>query len=199
MQLDDRKLIFIHIARTGGTSIEVALAGDDWWNISPETKHLRASQTRQLVGEAAWASSYKFTVVRNPWDRLVSMLATSWWSRPGQLNMLEFLRDLAPHPHEIYGSLHYCEIIDEPLDAIFRFESLKEDFSAIGSRTGTTVALPHSEKSLRRRHYSAYYDNDAMRLAGDMFVDDIDMFGYSFERLEAFDAQSFNALAETPS
>ncbi|MCA9055782.1 MAG: hypothetical protein KDA75_18225, partial [Planctomycetaceae bacterium] len=63
-----RKLLFIHIARTGGTSIEAALVGCDWWDIDPETKHLSASQAKQIYGDEIWSTYTKFAVVRNPWD-----------------------------------------------------------------------------------------------------------------------------------
>ena len=78
MVLDDLGLIFVHITRTGGTSIEVALAGQDWWQISPQTKHLSARQIRIQVGEEKWSDYFKFSIVRNPWDRVVSMFATGW-------------------------------------------------------------------------------------------------------------------------
>ena len=70
------KLIFIHIARTGGTSIEASLVGKDWWLVDPSSKHISAKQARDLYGKDIWEAYTKFSVVRNPWDRVVSMWAT---------------------------------------------------------------------------------------------------------------------------
>jgi hypothetical protein len=78
-----RKFIFIHIRKTAGTSVEVALA-----SIAPDAvrrlenvsachdplknRHLFASDLREYFDEATWNSYYKFAFVRNPWSRLVS-------------------------------------------------------------------------------------------------------------------------------
>src|ERR1700722_11866986 len=115
----ERGLLFLHIARTGGTSVETALVGKDWWLIDPMTKHLAASQARRIHGEKIWRTFKKFSIVRNPWDRLVSMWATGWWhdvraprrgtTADGVQEFKQFLHALKPHPHERYASLHYQE------------------------------------------------------------------------------------------
>jgi hypothetical protein len=74
----NRKLIFIHIARTGGTSIETALVGKDWWFFDAQTKHISAKQARMFYGEELWKSYTKFSVIRNPWDRIISMWAQAF-------------------------------------------------------------------------------------------------------------------------
>jgi hypothetical protein len=67
------KFIFLHIPRTGGTSIEKALFGQDWWGVHPPSKHLTAHMAKQIYAPY-WQDYFKFTFVRNPWDRMVSML-----------------------------------------------------------------------------------------------------------------------------
>jgi hypothetical protein len=179
-----RKLIFIHIARTGGTSIEAALVGCDWWDIDPASKHLSAAQTRQLYGEEFWNAYLKFTVVRNPWDRLVSMWATGWWhTTPPQADAAEFrtfVRQLRPHPHERYGSLFYHEILDEPIDRVLRFERLAEEFRDLLRDVGSPdVPLPHRERR-NRGNFRDYYDPETRDLVGRLFARDIEQYGYSF-------------------
>lgn len=174
----DRKLLFVHIARTGGTSIEAALVGKDWWKIDPKTKHMRASEMRKYYGEKAWKSFKKLTVVRNPWDRVVAMWMTGWWTdRP--LKLKDFVETLKPHPHET--ALHYHEIIDEELDFILRFERLRDDFSSmLRALKEPSVVLPHEEKRVSRGHYRMFYDSESMALVGKVFEKDIQMFGYTF-------------------
>jgi hypothetical protein len=179
-----RKLIFIHIARTGGTSIEAALVGRDWWDIDPDSKHLSASQTRRLYGEEFWHSYLKFSVVRNPWDRVVSMWATGWWHAKGSeaaaTSFHDFVQKLRPHRHEHYESLFYYDILDEPLDRLLRFERLNEDFAALMRECGTPeIVLPHCEKR-QRGDYRSYYDAETRDLVARMFERDIREYDYEF-------------------
>jgi hypothetical protein len=182
-----RKLLFIHISRTGGTSVETALVGSDWWHIDPESKHLSASQTRTFYGDACWAKYRKFSIVRNPWDRITSMWSTGWWNkrrtsflggRPASFR--DFIRELRPHPHERYRTLSYGKILDEPLDYVLRFESLQEDFSAMCRDLRLDeVQLPHVEHR-KRLPYRAYYDEESAQLVRDLFAADIKAYGYRF-------------------
>ena len=56
--------IFIHINKTGGTSIEKALG--------LEKDHLTASEKKTAIGKQKWKKIYSFAFVRNPWDKVVS-------------------------------------------------------------------------------------------------------------------------------
>jgi hypothetical protein len=71
MIVHEKRLIFIHIQKTGGDSICTAVGTP---TIYPE-KHFCAHELRELYGTDVWQSYFKFAFVRNPWDRLVS-----WWS-----------------------------------------------------------------------------------------------------------------------
>lgn len=180
-----RKLIFIHIARTGGSSIETALVGKDWWLIDPKTKHISAGMARKIYGDDIWNAYTKFSVVRNPWDRIVSMWATKWWHQASELDencsFEKFIREMRPHPHEIYNSLFYSEILDEDIDFILRFESLNKDFSLMLKDIGVEdVPLPHIEK---REHswFTHMYKEKEKNVVSELYNTDILKFGYSFQ------------------
>lgn len=87
------KCIFVHIPRTGGTSIETALGVFGDWRIeniqtmfglisSPTLKreikstaflqHLTATQLRHLLPHQ-FEQYFRFSIVRNPWERMVSI------------------------------------------------------------------------------------------------------------------------------
>jgi hypothetical protein len=57
--------IFIHINKTGGTSIAKAIG-------LTVKKHLTAEQVITQIGERAFNDAFVFTVVRNPWSKVVS-------------------------------------------------------------------------------------------------------------------------------
>jgi hypothetical protein len=181
-----RKLIFVHIARTGGSSIETALVGKDWWLIEPQTKHISAKNARTIYGEDVWNTYTKFSIVRNPWDRIASMWATKWWHQASDLDegcsFEEFIRKIKPHPHEIYDTLFYYEILNEKIDFILRFESLQDDFSRMLSSIGVgDIQLPHIEES-KRQYYTTIYSEIEKQLIADLFDIDILRFGYSYEQ-----------------
>ncbi len=180
-----RKLIFVHIARTGGSSIETAMVGKDWWLINRKTKHMSASMTRKIYGDTIWNTYKKFSIVRNPWDRMVSMWATKWWHRASKLDencsFEEFIRDIRPHHNEMYNSLLYSEILDEDFDFILRFESLEKDFSFMLNSIGVeNVPLPHMQKREHPR-YTTMYNDKEKKLVSELYKNDIAKFGYSFE------------------
>ncbi|MDH3378911.1 MAG: sulfotransferase family protein, partial [Gammaproteobacteria bacterium] len=69
------KIIFIHVPRTAGTSIEMALIGKDWWDVDPDTKHIDWVKAKEVYAEY-WDKYLKFSVVRNPWDWLASLYSS---------------------------------------------------------------------------------------------------------------------------
>ncbi len=69
-------IIFVHIPRCGGTSIRSALAAPEHFKTAIPTaakSHDTAAQAREIIGQDAWDRAWTFTVVRNPWDRLISL------------------------------------------------------------------------------------------------------------------------------
>ena len=179
-----RKLIFIHIARTGGSSVEAALVGKDWWYVDSATKHISARQARQLYGEDVWNSYTKFSIVRNPWDRIISIWATTRWHETAGLalncSLETFIRNLKPHPRERYNSLFYHEILDEEMDFVLRFENLEDDLNRMLTVSGhQPVQLPHVNKK-QRGSYQQMHTEQSRALIREMFARDIEAFGYEF-------------------
>jgi hypothetical protein len=179
-----KKFIFIHIARTGGTSIETVITGKDWWLIDPQTKHISASMARRIYGDEIWKTYTKFSVVRNPWDRFVSMWATKWWHQASGLDencsFDEFIRNIRPHPHELYKTIHCHEILNEDIDFVLRFEYLQQDFSCMLASIGADdMVLPSVEK---RSHecYLKIYNDKQKQIIAELYETDILKFGYSF-------------------
>lgn len=94
---NSRQYVFVHVPRTGGTSITQALQpttawndivvggtpygermGDVWGDKWDVGKHSPATALRALVGAERWTDYFTFALVRHPVDRLVSLYA---WAR----------------------------------------------------------------------------------------------------------------------
>ncbi len=67
-------LLFVHIPRTSGTSVTKALT-NRYGDRSPRDlrKHISGRTLCKTMAPEQWRLSYKFTIVRNPWARMVSL------------------------------------------------------------------------------------------------------------------------------
>ena len=69
----EKEFIFLHVPRTGGTSIRKSL-GSSCELIVQAGDHEDMADIRRVIGRnsSIWQDYVKFAFVRNPWDRLVS-------------------------------------------------------------------------------------------------------------------------------
>ena len=65
------KCIYIHIPKTGGMSIE-SMLGEDLKKIHQSSIKIKHGTPKEWKYSKYWEYYYKFTFVRNPWDRVVS-------------------------------------------------------------------------------------------------------------------------------
>lgn len=107
MLLSNRfNFLFVHIAKTGGTSVRAALQGLRWRDpmyypmfISSRLSHLTGHKiasklprhakivaAQQMLPEEYFKQLYKFTFVRNPWDLQVSSFHHIQRERPQVMN-----------------------------------------------------------------------------------------------------------------
>ncbi len=211
------KTIFVHIPKTAGTSIEAVLGmhGDKqdigivpYFNQTLDYEHLYGGPMQHMTmrsiravlqDEAIFRSYFKFAIVRNPWDRLVSALAWSdqKWVRKEELSVVEFEREV----HRLREMLHAPRPPGQPLaippflcpqslyvldqdgtllvDFIGRYERLDADWLTICRRLGIEAPLPRRMRS-HHRDYRDYYTEETRRLVGEMFASDMEAFEYSF-------------------
>lgn len=216
------KCIFIHIPKTGGTSIEHIIWPDPedktpenlWCNRKQAIKlnkyhneglqHLFAKDVKKEVGENIFNSYYKFSFVRNPWDRLVSeyyyhkkITAKNLFKK--SKNLFHFidpffnteLKDFESFVNSLtqFDSIHLKNQVNFItnnqgkiiLDNIYRFEEFSRNINKVLSELKINLysPIPHLKKT-NRGHYKGYYTEKTKNLIGDIYKDDIETFNYSF-------------------
>ncbi|KGE86615.1 MAG: sulfotransferase family 2 domain-containing protein [Phaeodactylibacter xiamenensis] len=174
----NRKFVFIHIPRTGGTSIENAFNYDSKVD-NYKFKHLSASQTKSLLTDILWSDYFKMALVRNPFDRMISAWKRGFYENEKSKDLYNFLLNYKPAPHE-YESFEYSKILDLPLDYIGKFEELPEVFNYLKTKFDIKNDLPIIEKSNRSKIYQSYYNKKTKAIVTYLHKKDLKKFNYKF-------------------
>jgi len=178
---------FIHINKTGGSSIEGALKAP--------LIHETALTFRDRIGTERWDKRFSFAIVRNPWDRAVSQfhyrrMTNQTGLSDTSLLFNDWIRNvfLTRSPQFMNEEIMFLPQIewvsDEEgnimVDYIGKFENLQQSWDDISERLNRQPSrLPHKKKS-SRGDYQSYYDEESKDIVGDFFKRDIEAFGYSF-------------------
>jgi hypothetical protein len=143
--------------------------------------HSKASKLREAVEEDIWENYFKFTFVRNPFEKIVSQYH---YNRHhfgfGDSTFKEYVKAWsAGQKISTFPQLNLA-YIDEKLNFIGRFENLQEDFNTVCDKIGIPhIKLPHNNKT-QRKHYTEYYDDETREIVAKKYARDIEYFGYKF-------------------
>lgn len=187
----EKKFYFVHISKTGGNSIQSALEQYSSDKIEYFDNRFGKNQDIRIFNEkmgdnrnvkhtsAEWflvnfpecKEYFKFTCIRNPWDRTVSRY---FW-KFDTFDKERFKQVINWHEYRAQ-KFDY-----EGCDFIMRFENLQEDFNTVCDKIGIEhIELPVMNKS-NRGDYHQYYDDETREMVYNKFKEDIDDFGYTFE------------------
>ncbi|MDJ0733585.1 MAG: sulfotransferase family protein [Nostocaceae cyanobacterium] len=180
----------------------------DSHNQDKRVKNLPSIDRKEIVN---YNNYFKFSFVRNPWDRLVScylnkIKTDTSINPPGFNNGIEqgfikfgvfqagmsfeqFVRAVFKIPDreaDAHFRSQYTFITDESLknlvDFIGKLENADNDFFYILNKLGRTdIQIPHFKKSLGRKHYTDYYTPELITLVSKRYSEDIKRFGYHYD------------------
>jgi hypothetical protein len=197
-----KRFLFVHIPKTAGNSIQSVLrdySEDELVALREEQdgverfglrnpkykikKHSTLAEYRAALGEMEFGNLYKFTCVRNPWERMISLYFTptqnaAAWDR-------KKFRKVIAKALPVSDYLRLNERENDPfenVDYIMRFENLEDDFRTVCAALDiSSTILPKYNRS-NREHYSKYYDDELRELVRARFAVEIKRFVYTFEQ-----------------
>jgi Sulfotransferase domain/Sulfotransferase family len=196
------RYVFIHIPKCAGTSIHRALGAlHERLSLPIDEKryhkHTKAIDVRRILGPV-WDDSFKFSIVRNPWDLMVS--SYYWWlnyagrypSLAEQSTRIRKMGSFAEFLQSEFGSQMINERRGDDLldwieadkkviiDFVGRYETLESDWRRICQKIGVEPVVLTTENRVPRAAYATFYDNASRRLVGERFHRTIKLFGYEF-------------------
>ncbi|MFT6675356.1 MAG: hypothetical protein ACJAVM_001548 [Sulfitobacter sp.] len=208
-----RSFIFVHIPKTGGTSMALALEGramkdDILLGDTPKAlkrrhrvkeaqasgrlwKHSTLADIDGLVRVADIAAMFCFTLVRNPWDRIVSYyhwLRDQRFDHPSvHLAKAVCFDDFLRSPQTQDSLRHWparrymsdASGVDR-CSAYIRLEHFEQDAAPLWDHLGFALELPKVNASDRAQAYQPYYSAQTSALVAACCAEDIERFGYRF-------------------
>lgn len=191
---DEHNCIFIHVPKCAGVSVTNALFGNYAGGHRPLYLYLA------LYGSRQFDQMFKFTFVRNPWDRISSAYfflknggmterdaqwSKTWLSDCESLD--DFVQRILPDP-QVRGMIHFqtqTSFLTDPrtgkigCDFIGRYETLAEDFEYVASQLGGQATLPKLNTTKDKRLWRDEMSQESISVIGDLYARDVKELNYA--------------------
>jgi len=198
---------FVDIPRTSSTSLKVQLASKYGKTYAKRNKkynprgifndHLSSKRMIEILSRDVWDNLFTFTIIRNPWDRAVSyyQYSLAWHkkNRPDlRLNSFKqhivnlkntYNENTIAKRNILLGCYEFISYDNEiVVDKVIRFENRHEELNEISKKIGIdNLTSTHKHKTLGKKNYNEFYNNETRRIVEEIFAKDIEEFGYSFD------------------
>jgi len=203
------KIIFVHIPKTAGTSIEYLLdmhgckkdiGINRYLDQEPDfehlfgsgLQHLSAKEIEKIIGQKIFKEYFKFSIIRNPYDRLISYFAwldgkwvnnkmltkENFYKYLNEYRLLNYIPFYNNFPKPQYKYLYIKKKL--AVDFIIRYERLEEGIKEISSKIGLNINLPLRMKSFHM-NYREYYNFNTVNIVRRLYYKDFKLFNYNLE------------------
>ena len=185
----NKKFIFIHIPRTGGSSIMSQLKKDP--SSLLYKRHFSLKKMLQIMRnqfDLNCENYFKFGFVRNPWDVFVTKYHAPVYKNINSIlgkSFLFFLQNY--HPIHSENNHFYEYFLPEEVDFVGRFENREKDLNYISKKINIPIDPKFSIKAKEmqrklpvKKHYTEYYNDETREIVAERCVKDIEYFGYEF-------------------
>ncbi len=196
--INGKTLLFIHIPKTGGGSVQNALSTYRRRETPIPRGHPGIYECNMVV-----KADYVFSVVRNPWDWRASWYHYLKQGESGHIYEYNIVKNMSFKEHLIWlnneplvnltNSIHMgvdsrlfikqqSEYINSDVK-ILRFENLKVDFENYMMELGLDIKLDNRIRINKSSNndYINEYDSDSIEIVRKMHSDDIIKFGYDLK------------------
>jgi hypothetical protein len=158
--------------------------------------YLRKDTGMDKPYKSEYDNYFKFTLVRNPWDRILSfylnkihgkdVLSGNFGTYPDFSDCKTFrdailvLTTKNIEDCNYHYRLQTKSFPSDNIDFIGRCENFQEDFNTICDKIGIPKQkLPHLNKT-KHKSYTEYYDDETKQIVAEKYAKDIEYFGYEF-------------------
>lgn len=197
LPFDQTNSLFVRIPKSAGRSLSLSLYG------CLVGSHITMRDYQIAYSEAELKAMFKYTFVRNPWDRLVS--AYFFLKEGGvtgddkkfserYLSNVDSFEDFVKnhlHRREIRSFTHFIPQVDFleikgelVIDFVGLFENIVHDFEFIRKTLvvsrGEELRRNNITKTRKKTSYQDYYNEETREIVEMFYARDIEMFGYRF-------------------
>lgn len=202
--IESKKSIFIPIPKAACSSVKYIIAELPEYQNHVDLGNIHSPKNfkyliNREISNPKYKDYFKFTFVRNPWDRIVScyvdkilnfpddnLISVYQWYKP-KMTFEEFVEGVAMTP-DIYSDTHFksqsCFVVNENneliVDFVGKLETLDADFKIVCEKLGIeNQKLPVKNPSWKK-NYKEYYTEKTMKIIAERYETDIRIFGYEF-------------------
>ena len=168
---DQHKFIFIHVPRTGGTSVRQM-----WkhWDKGDRT-HTTYPMLLKKFPNRAFNQYFKFGFMRNPWERVYSLFCKHVKNSPVDTSKgfkyWMFDESRTDSNRHKQSAMHFLKGVDH----VARYENFEEEWDYIFDKVKIPrTNIPHANKFRDTESYKELYDDEMLNFITQYHQKDID-------------------------
>lgn len=181
---DSNKWAFIHIPKTGGTSLSSLLkeVEDTYSPVVHDSVRVLHEKTNFFI----------FTIVRNPYTRLVSAYLHENRKNNTDIQFSEFIKNSNPNSLWMLPQNYFIKSdFIKSISFIGKYENYKKDCTVILKKIGINKNIPHLNRNPiyekhpslnQEKYYKHFYNEEWMKdWVREQYKDDFKIFNYGME------------------
>jgi hypothetical protein len=172
------------------------------------SEHMPAVEIIRRLGQERWNEYFKFTIVRNPYDRCVSRF---FWTlnrgskQPGKWGVDTLSKFVRYFPEYVNENWNLYTVGDEILvDYAVRYEHLESDLAHVSERIGLIGNLAEDMRKLQAKagfrpngvDYASLIGPEERVIIRNLCIGEVNKFGYTFDGFLSRYGQSSSSSTE---